>query len=659
MVRSSVGARLATIGVATLLVAGLFAQAAPVLAATRGHASPLTSSLHVLATHPGSRGTIDVRALLARPAAKIPFSPAAASAVLGRLEANARAARKAAAGNANAKPAVIGSPPPDPVTDSGAPAASTPVAAAGQAEVASGSVEPPDPGIAVGPDMLIQSDNISFRFDDRAASGSIAPVSMPDFFALPETFGFETFDSDPRIHFDTLRQRWIASEVSWDCALYPFDGVTPSFGHGYLDFAISDTADPLGSWQLASFESTDALPDQPSFGTSTDKLAFTTNSFAMGSGGGPFDPGCASGVYRGNELSIMDWAQLVPHFNPANVDPRSFIDPLTFDLRVAVQEPVSSSDLRLIASLSATTASDIDYLEFSGSAAHATLTGNEFDLTTDLVVPEFLDPPNPQQPGGDLTSVIDGGPDDVIFQAGKLAFTSTYPCTPTGDTVTRDCMRVVTLSNANPAVEPTRLGDTLLGSNGFDISFGGIAWSGNGVLDAVYTRSSSTSDASSFAQYNLPADTPISWSSPQLLTAGAAQYTGTRWGDYTILATDPQDPNASWVGDQYAAGDGTWATTIHELVVGGAGEGYTPITPVRVLDTRGPTPIGLSGAFAANVARTFTVAGFADPTSHVVEIPANASAITANLTVTGQTAAGYVSLTPTPTDTPGSSTLNF
>ncbi|HEY7937139.1 MAG TPA: hypothetical protein VID26_08405, partial [Candidatus Limnocylindrales bacterium] len=47
------------------------------------------------------------------------------------------------------------------------------------------------------------------------------------------------------------------------------------------------------------------------------------------------------------------------------------------------------------------------------------------------------------------------------------------------------------------------------------------------------------------------------------------------------------------------------------------------------------------------------------PTSHVVEIPANASAITANLTVTGQTAAGYVSLTPTPTDTPGSSTLNF
>ena len=124
--------------------------------------------------------------------------------------------------------------------------------------------------------------------------------------------------------------------------------------------------------------------------------------------------------------------------------------------------------------------------------------------------------------------------------AGKLAFTSTYPCTPTGDSATRACMRIVTLSNANPAIEPTRLGDTLLGSNGFDVSFGGIAWSGSGVLDAVYTRSSSTSDASSFAQYNLPTDTPISWSSPQLLTAGAAQYTGTRWGDYTILASDPR-----------------------------------------------------------------------------------------------------------------------
>ncbi|HEY7935640.1 MAG TPA: hypothetical protein VID26_00765, partial [Candidatus Limnocylindrales bacterium] len=127
-----------------------------------------------------------------------------------------------------------------------------------------------------------------------------------------------------------------------------------------------------------------------------------------------------------------------------------------------------------------------------------------------------------------------------------------------------------------------------------------------------------------------------------------------RWGDYTIVATDPQDPNAAWVGDQYAAGDGTWATTIHELVVGGAGAGYFPLAPVRVLDSRSSSgsPLGFSGVLVANVPRTFAVAG-----GH--GIPSDAIAITGNLSVTGQTRAGYLALTPTPTASPSSATLNF
>ena len=42
-----------------------------------------------------------------------------------------------------------------------------------------------------------------------------------------------------------------------------------------------------------------------------------------------------------------------------------------------------------------------------------------------------------------------------------------------------------------------------------------------------------------------------------------------------------------------------------------------------------------------------------------VTIPPEATAITANLTVTGQTKAGYVSVTPDPTAAPGTSTINF
>jgi len=80
------------------------------------------------------------------------------------------------------------------------------------------------------------------------------------------------------------------------------------------------------------------------------------------------------------------------------------------------------------------------------------------------------------------------------------------------------------------------------------------------------------------------------------------------------------------------------------------GATYVALSPARLLDTR--VGNGLSGAFSAGVARTFQVTGRGG-------VPANAIAVSGNLTVTGQTAAGYVYLGPLPTPSPSSSTLNF
>ena len=69
-----------------------------------------------------------------------------------------------------------------------------------------------------------------------------------------------------------------------------------------------------------------------------------------------------------------------------------------------------------------------------------------------------------------------------------------------------------------------------------------------------------------------------------------------------------------------------------------------------------PKPFVVAGIFTSSSPRTFVVAGFTSPAGN---IPADAIAVTGNVTVTGQTAAGYVSITTTPTSTPASSTLNF
>ncbi len=77
---------------------------------------------------------------------------------------------------------------------------------------------------------------------------------------------------------------------------------------------------------------------------------------------------------------------------------------------------------------------------------------------------------------------------------------------------------------------------------------------------------------------------------------------------------------------------------------------FVPLTPARLLDSR--VGNGLSGTFSSTVARTFAVTGRGG-------VPADAVAVTGNLTVTQQTSAGFVALTPAPINNPGTSTLNF
>jgi hypothetical protein len=86
------------------------------------------------------------------------------------------------------------------------------------------------------------------------------------------------------------------------------------------------------------------------------------------------------------------------------------------------------------------------------------------------------------------------------------------------------------------------------------------------------------------------------------------------------------------------------------------GATYVTVTPNRLVDSR--IGVGLSSGLSANVAKTFTVINrsLGDSTRN---IPSDAVAITGNVTVTGQTAAGYLAVTPVATNTPTTATLNF
>ena len=126
-------------------------------------------------------------------------------------------------------------------------------------------------------------------------------------------------------------------------------------------------------------------------------------------------------------------------------------------------------------------------------------------------------------------------------------------------------------------------------------------------------------------------------------TPGLAGATMSAWPRIRRSRTRPGTPTST------RSARAGWATKVSRLQTGGTT--YVPIAPVRVLDTR-PGGIGALGKFTSGNARSWQVAG-------VGAIPANAVAVTGNVTVTEQGSKGFVSVTVTSTNNPPSSTINF
>ena len=115
---------------------------------------------------------------------------------------------------------------------------------------------------------------------------------------------------------------------------------------------------------------------------------------------------------------------------------------------------------------------------------------------------------------------------------------------------------------------------------------------------------------------------------------------------------DPDIQHPASDGDYYYRSMVSWPglTTDTVGVVKSVAATYHPLAPARVLDTVAGT--GLTGPLTSHVARTFQVTGQGG-------VPAGATAVTGNLTVTGQTSLGYLFIGPVAMNDPASSNLNF
>lgn len=466
------------------------------------------------------------------------------------------------------------------------------------------AASPPDPWIAVSGSYVIQSVNSLARVSDRAGN-ELLTIPMWALFGLD----IDEHDADPRILWDAVHGRWVGVLMS-----YTSDGL--GITAGYLNIAISDGADPRGSWQLLSYSYADdasnpTLPDYPGIASTSDSVVVTANEFDS-----------TESVYLGASILSLRWSDLLAG-NTATTAQWTLPDPDVYCIRPAITQGAATG-AHLVASDAVT--GDLLYFRMTTPATVPTGIGSWLDLSSTYSMPGLGvgSPTPPRQPGPDtIERAVDERITDAVWRANRLVFVSTYNG-GSGDTVR--------LTGLNTSVAPASVtGDmTLTDDLASDAYMGGIGFTANGSLVAAWSQSGpDTYIRTIVAQLN--ADTFAASGSARLWGNGGdyAYSTSERWGDYLGVATDPLAKDTVWVGDEGVNSDGTWTTTVHHLtvdvtaptlsapsqsLVAGTTLGSL-LVPVKVSWTAGDTGSGLSGTwlsvnqFGTGLTSLATVAG--------------------------------------------------
>jgi len=403
-------------------------------------------------------------------------------------------------------------------------------------------------------------------------------------------------DGDPIVLFDHLAQRWIFSQFALDFG-------TPEF---HQCIAVSQTADPTGNWYLYDYFISDTnMNDYPKFGVWPDAYYMTvnqfdaTNSFSWaGAGVAAFerdamlngDPNAAM-VYIDVGAVTLDYGGMLPAdldgAAPPAGTPGYFIE---WD---------DSSWLGDAADTLRIWEFHVDWNNPSNSTfgANANYDAN-FTVTTADVDPDmcgFARNCIPQPGGTNLDSISD-----------RLMYRAAFRVLPDGS--------FTLLSNHTVDAD----GSDHAGVHWFELRYDGTNWSmyqegvyapdsehrwmGSIAMDqtgniALGFSLSSTSTYPSVVYAGRLSSDPLGQMSQgeEILVAGGGSqsHSSGRWGDYSMMAVDPQDDCTFWYTQEYYSADGSasWNTRIGAFKFPSCTAGPTGSLEGTVTDANTSDPI--------------------------------------------------------------------
>ncbi|MEI6059966.1 MAG: T9SS type A sorting domain-containing protein [Bacteroidota bacterium] len=179
--------------------------------------------------------------------------------------------------------------------------------------VGDGNTAPSDANGAVGINYFIETVNTAFAVYTKSGALVYGPANLKTIWqGFPGNY---TSDGDPIVLFDHLANRWLISQFS-----------LPNYPNGpfYELIAISQTEDPMGSWNRYAFQFSQ-MPDYPKLGVWPDGYYLSVNSFTSGTSSwvGPLAAVLERDSMLVGNLARMVFFQQGPELNsliPADLD---------------------------------------------------------------------------------------------------------------------------------------------------------------------------------------------------------------------------------------------------------------------------------------------------------------------------------------------------
>lgn len=414
---------------------------------------------------------------------------------------------------------------------------------------------PPDTQLAAGPTSLLEMTNSTGAVYSKSGA-LISSFDLQSFYRVPRGYYF----SDPWTSYDAASGRFFASGLSFN----------PSTNDSIEYAAVSDTADPSGSWSFYAIPLSSTLGepgflgDQPKMGVTSDKVVLSWNDFN------------ARGNFKGGEVLVLQKADML---SAAALDAADYPpDPAEFAVIPATILGSSSTAWLLYNNsdpLRTTAKPTLGIIAIDGTPAGSDLTWSEWDPQ---VAPSNF-PPYARQPWGTKIDTGDTRLVSAVWQNGLLWAAGNDRCTPRNDTRARSCLRLfqVSIAGSQPAVTQ----DFDLAVKGRYLSYPAVAPDDSANLSLAFNETSSRLYPSLFT-----ATIPAGTSTPTgavLMRRGQGPIKNydprlgvNRWGDYSGAAQDPADTATTWFAGEFAATSShlnNWGTEI-----GNAGAAAPPDT---------------------------------------------------------------------------------